>query len=824
MAKSRFQLPLSSITDRVFFDRREAINEYDVLLQQLRANNHSVLNYWGIGGIGKSRLLRYLHDRTRLLRDRRLALVVLDLKDHPTSASSLLTIYQQLPYPCYLYECALIRLYSLLGRPLRDLPRKLVDSPSIVGEVADYGRQAAEAISADASFVPGAGLLVHLGKTIRRIVLRYLHTRQDLLTEMTRFDSHGLSERLGFYLGTDISIAADRHRASTVLFVDSHERVKAGRSRYSASDDAWLRDLVSSSTRCLCVILGKERLRWDSLIEEGWAADLHPVRLGSFSAEDQEAYFDWLQLSDKKLRRHLARLCGGLPLLLSLADDLYRRAIVMGQAPTPDLFGWNKHDVVSRFWEHLSDTEQRTIAALAVPARFDRDLFMHFAKIGLANADSLAFDDIASMSCVEQDISTGWFRIHEAASSYIRESMQPMQFRRAAKALITFWKNKTSADDRPRTLLAAFTDLCAVGHTEVEEFLKSGIRFARTLCDAGYWGDVAAALHRCTPELHADVIHVLSLFEGIVARRNGKLKSALEHYATIQWDALGIHSTYGRFHQANALRLSGQYGRAMREYVDLETTARRTRDTEMERRIRRQRADLLMLEGSFEMALNILESLVNDEADESQVAEIMRQIAHIHRFNCDYNRAEEYYKKALAIATNLQYIGLRAKLLVNLVENAAYALEGRADGLEHEALALNLSVGTKLEVGKLLAARAIRRLLWEGDIEGGIRDSREARGIQQEVGYLGGVALAQVPRILCAVAQGPPKEIHRTARDLLRLVNRIGVYKFLLYPFVYIGGFLGSEASADEEVKWLDEARVQSHWNRLFNCIRRRNA
>ncbi|NJN68321.1 MAG: ATP-binding protein [Chloroflexaceae bacterium] len=286
------------LRESTFTGREEELALFRSLLPLERSQAIDILVIYGIGGMGKSRLLDQFQ---QMAADEHIPTARLDPQVQATFYRFLTTIHQQLkPHLAFpSFEKGLKRHeeieMKLVGRG--DVPRPVL-------------RMFVKGARTALEFVPGASALnelmsaeemeAHIGK-IYAIVGRkegdFWMKPEDDLTDFLVAD-------LNAYCGT--------HRL--VLLADTYELMGAF--------DAWLRERVFAnlSEHALLVIAGRNKLGG-----KGWqefATLMRQHELPPFDARDSGSYLQRKGITDEHLIAEMSDYAGGHPLTLALLADL----------------------------------------------------------------------------------------------------------------------------------------------------------------------------------------------------------------------------------------------------------------------------------------------------------------------------------------------------------------------------------------------------------------------------------------------------------------------------------------------------------------------
>ncbi|MGI6656962.1 MAG: tetratricopeptide repeat protein [Desulfobulbus sp.] len=380
---------------RLFADREEPQEIFVRALQGLatRASEYHILMYYGVAGIGKSRLQEHLR-ATHLAADNDAVYSALDFKDaavrQPHKAYRTLAdrFYQKFRVPCPLFYTA-YTIYLSKAEPFLEVREHtlpfldkggqlsaLADTAGAMGGLGDT--VVAEAVGFTGNI--GRVALDLLGR-VYRIVQAYQWGR-PIIQELQNLQSKTAAQieaELGRYLGYDLERYREKHpKKKLVIFLDTYEALWEGDHREAVllSQDAWVRDqLIPHCPRVLFVLCGRESLRWvdDDL---SWSDDLEQYLIGDLSEPDGRSFLQSCGINDAALQDVMLSGCKGVPFFLDLCVDTFECILETGAVPdVQDFEGVGQEAIFERFHRYLSQAESATLRVLACATFFTEELF-----------------------------------------------------------------------------------------------------------------------------------------------------------------------------------------------------------------------------------------------------------------------------------------------------------------------------------------------------------------------------------------------------------------------------------------------------------------
>ena len=241
---------------RDFTNRDSLLDRVDVEVHKVLAEStyFRVLSFYGMGGIGKTSLLKQLFLRND---PRDLAWVTVDLESGAvqTSTDVLYEIYRSSGVRYFPFEYALALIWERRGLSIHDIRNRLV---AVSAGWSDFGDAALEAMSAGVNLPAVLRLSDKLADVMRR-------RHHD--AEVRAIDASTDSERerlLPGLLARAIEAEANKQGRSLVVAVDSLDSLsrKPGFGEGGEPPDNWLQELLAQAQCGLWLLAGREKLRW----------------------------------------------------------------------------------------------------------------------------------------------------------------------------------------------------------------------------------------------------------------------------------------------------------------------------------------------------------------------------------------------------------------------------------------------------------------------------------------------------------------------------------------------------------------------------------
>jgi tetratricopeptide (TPR) repeat protein len=421
-------------------------------------NEPQVLVFYGVGGTGKTWLLKKLQEQVpdgiptaRL--DFDVSAFGKRYVDDPVPAFQ--SIKQQLSVPTPRFDLALAILHKKQGH--------LTESGSAVPWL-DVG---SELVS---GMLPGAGPILKMlsksalsrleGSQLEKLLASV--TGKNMVIELRKMTDQEIHHELLKYLSEDLTVSLPPHlnRAVTcVIFLDTFEAVGAGfqNIEHKRSNEEWIQNLTAQCPFALVVIAGQNRLSWDE--DPDWAEHLDQHLVGGLSKEDARQFLKRCDITSASLQDCILSTSkestGGYHCFsLGLCSDIVVNERNAGREPEAESLRFNPQDwakLARRFLKSLgSDGERTWIECLALTPRFDEAAARWAYCSERSAAQTAAWKNLHGYSFVERISGSDWSSIRTEMRTALRN--QPSAQERVREDHLRwrdYWsiRSKSAVDD-----------------------------------------------------------------------------------------------------------------------------------------------------------------------------------------------------------------------------------------------------------------------------------------------------------------------------------------------------------------------------------------
>lgn len=364
---------------RQFTDREKPRSSFLNALKQKQNLQYKVLTFYGVGGIGKTRLQKEFmqmlnHSNPDTIK------AVLDFKEEnlrePANALIWLseTLKKEYKIKFTSFDLAYTVYWSKLHPHLALKDNKgnlpFIEEGTFIAELLDQ-----------LQYIPLAQWVPNTMKFIRGIskykdmLNWWVGSGKKVLEQVNDLMPSEIEKRLPLYWAQDLKNHINENTSSIVLFIDTYEALweKNRNQGIFEEKDKWVRELVLQVPEALWIICGREKLRWE-VVNEAWKPFLEQHLIGELSVTDSDKFLRSCKIDQADIRKVIIDSSKGLPYYLDLMVDTYN---LIKEKRLPDISDFSKtpKEISNRFMQYLETSEKSTIKILSFPRYWDTKLF-----------------------------------------------------------------------------------------------------------------------------------------------------------------------------------------------------------------------------------------------------------------------------------------------------------------------------------------------------------------------------------------------------------------------------------------------------------------
>jgi aminoglycoside phosphotransferase (APT) family kinase protein len=750
-----------------------------------------IFNVTGVGGIGKSRLLRELEHRAApQFRTATIDLQVPALRRQDDALAVLRAQLGKQGVGFDRFDIAYAVLWQRLHPHLR-LGRaelSLVEYSTILSDILD-----------GVSGLPVFGTALGLVKLLERgttDVRRRLNIRRDpTLQTLDSLPNGELSDAVTYLFAEDLRAASAEKKS--VVIVDTYEALVpvptyTGRVQLA---DAWLRDLAGQLDQALVVIASREPLRWE-IHDPDWKS---AIRTSAVSGLPEAARLELLEaggiagLADRKL---IADASAGLPFYLHLAVDTYQRA---GGGMGGVLV--SQDEILGRFLQHVAPEEIRSLEILSPARVFDYEIFRQLAAAFQLPGHRLAWDSLTAYSFIYP--AGDALRLHQLIRAAVQGRLPAATAAQIHALLVGIWRDR-ARQPAGAAAARAFREAAYHGLRAGQLTAAGLLEYADMAVRRGGHG-AAAGIADDLDEWLDGQPSATDAAEAAMALRCLRAEAAVrlgDAAAVIALTPGTAAATAGTGITAARLAVAAGHGQRIAGHTKaalaIFTSVWEHGSGPPRLAAGLWAADLRMCQGRFRDAEALaaeLEKLI--PADEAEFRGDVARLRHLtRRFAFDLGTARRYLDDATACYRAADSVPGLANACTNRAELLALTSPAEAITEAGRAIEAQREIGAHHELGKAYSALAVAHLR-RGELDRAEAALRSAFSSLDRAGYRSGRARAE---FYLAVVQARRGRIDEAASSLRRAVA--GLEAADVYPTLILcaARMLATLDIADSEV------------------------
>jgi tetratricopeptide (TPR) repeat protein len=421
---------LLQTTKTAFIDRVEhrklfwdTYHKFKINIKSNIINEIKVIMYYGIGGIGKTSLLKEIRnelDNYSFEKKSKVNCVSFDFKDNQNPRTVLTNLRNQLQikykYEFPYFDLALYGYSRGIGENFHGNEIKnLMESSTVFSSLVTAG-----------DITPGMNFVSTILK-----VWDYCTTHQRRKKELDRVKAFELANKepgdllnqLPYYFALDFKDNLESSVEPLVIFFDTYEALVNELISIGSPlvNDLWLRDkkfgLITNVPNVIWVIAGRDRLKWD-LINKEWKESIHQQVLGDLSKADTFELLESAKITDVWIKEHIYEITCGTPIYLDLCVEQYHFLVRNNQTPSKANLGNNKNELIERFIRYMDDTKKDLVFMLSCLEEWNNELIIDLINETKMKISHYSVENIKNFSFVitENQIT---YKLHRAVKEVL---------------------------------------------------------------------------------------------------------------------------------------------------------------------------------------------------------------------------------------------------------------------------------------------------------------------------------------------------------------------------------------------------------------------
>ena len=440
-----------------FIDREEAKKLYRDKLNTNK-KQYNVLTFYGVGGIGKSKLRKEIC-RLHKEENEKAVAFYLDLnapEDRNLGAGILKLVdscdNKKISFKCFEMAYAL---YFRKKNPGTQYGREkdMVTDNTFVGiglnilEVFDNG-------------ITGTAAEI-VERTIRLITDRTID--KNVKEELKRFDEYSIAEmeaRLPLFFQYDLKSYIEKRRDTKVLIIfDTFEALNENviEQIHRSKNERWVQDIIEyfdsdNFPNLLTMIFGRDEIDWD----DDWAPLLDQYQLKEFEADYSREYLKKIGIEDDEIVTAITKSSKGYPFLLYLSAETYGNMKNTGKEPKPEDFGGNYPKIIERFLYNLDKDTVEVLRLMSIPNYYNSEIFNRLITKYNVSFPMTEYEQFNKYSFVTYNEKEHEYYIHDLMRKGILEKSSAALIKSAHKEILEYFSDRIDKDIQVKYVMSLF--------------------------------------------------------------------------------------------------------------------------------------------------------------------------------------------------------------------------------------------------------------------------------------------------------------------------------------------------------------------------------
>lgn len=432
----------NTLTEKEFTDRESQRDSFFEAIDELidNKNEYSVINFTGIGGIGKSALIKYIKEKLKTyeaitfsyadfsnIRNQNLSSLLFELSK--SFQNDEINFYHfSVAYAIYFQKINKDIIFNANEHKIFNEDMGLVgEILSLIDKLKILG------------IIPNMVNLIY-SKLYNKIALNK-EIKEDL-RRLETLEPSGIEEKLPSFFTYDIKEYLKYNKEKgIVIFLDTYEALYFNsNSEYSKyGKDAFIRELISQLPGVLFVICSRIPLDWENIDSE-WEKVIKTNKIEVFSAPIANEFLKKCKVEEQDIREKMISVSMGLPYHLNILVDTYYEIKNNNIVPQKDLFASDSKKILTCFFKYLHNEEIAVIKILSVARFYDFDLFNYLMREFSTGYPITLFEKFNKNSYVNSS-GNGIFHLHEIMRKDVQGEISCELLKNIHMSLLNYYSN-----------------------------------------------------------------------------------------------------------------------------------------------------------------------------------------------------------------------------------------------------------------------------------------------------------------------------------------------------------------------------------------------
>ena len=670
-----------------FTDREQFLAAFHNAINTKVKDEHKLVVYYGVGGIGKTTLRKELGKRLETEKpDIVWTAIDLDTPTYREQETALFVLRNQLHEKFKINFPSFDIAYTVYWQKTHpQTPMTKDNFPLLTGANVVAGIMRVVGEMPYIGFVPKLTKAFMTGGNVFREWWKKRGEKE--LANLPTLEPKEISLRMPMFWASDMKDFLEEKKKEAVLFLDTYEalweNLKADGGFFMR--DEWIRELVSHLPEVVWVICGREKLRWYEQDEE-WSNYIEQYLLGRLSDEDSKYFLRSCGVEKPDVQNVIVKASKGVPHFLDLAvDTYYEIQSRYNREPEAKDFAKTQQDVLERFLRYLDKTEIETLKALSSARIWGSEIFRLLVNEFQTGYPITAMDNLCRFSFINESEKPGIHTMHELMRESLQTKLDSETLKLLHKVLFDHYNEKLSKIDKNIDDNAKQTLIEATYHGKnsllPNEYLDWYCLASKTFLDF--------AQYNLLLPMSEDLLKMMETYKG---KHSLEYASALNILANLYWQL-------GKYKDAESI---------FRLVLEIREKLLGPEHIEVGINLR-DLAGMLFCQGKFSEAEPIYKTAIelyekSSEKESKDISDPLNSLAVLYTMQGRYNDAELLFRRALGIREKFSHPEV-AMTIMNLA-NIYFDLKrySEAEELYRRSLAISEKMfgDTHPDVGKAL--------------------------------------------------------------------------------------------------------------------------
>ena len=422
---------------RIFVDREACTQAFRENIHKLGTQKYNVLYYYGIAGIGKSKLQKKLQ---RILDEEfpDIFWVSIDLntKTYREVGTFLITLRNKIQEG----HGAKFQLFNAVHAiywkklhpeiPLQKQNYPLIKKGDILDKIIDVLENSGK-----------LSLAWELLNSVSDSFRKWCNLHHLDISKIESFEPNQIEELLPGIFAADF-FKHFGENSKFYIFIDTYEALWKGLRDIGSyhEKDEWIRDnLIPNMLGVSWVICGREKLLWLEC-DADWKLYLETQPVDELEDSYCMEFLEDCGIENKDIRDIIVNASEGVPYYLNLSVDTFEK-INSTRQPVPEDFEKTQPKIYDAFVRYLDSNEKRALKVLSAPNFWDRDLFETLMKKFDTGFPTGAFSELIQYSFIKQD-NEGKYSIHQLMRNSLQESQASEDRKKVHHFMMEYYNDK----------------------------------------------------------------------------------------------------------------------------------------------------------------------------------------------------------------------------------------------------------------------------------------------------------------------------------------------------------------------------------------------